>query len=127
MWLSCWLNGFGAGRARGRRERVRPRGQRGRPARELSVERLEDRLAPASGSLPPAGALDLTFGAGGTVITDFGSSSDEGHALALQSDREIVVVGSAKSGGGVGNNFAVARYNLVGSLDTSFGPNGNGK
>ena len=38
--------------------------------RALSFERLEDRLTPA------AGALDLTFGTGGKVTTDFAASND---------------------------------------------------
>src|SRR4051795_5332525 len=109
MWLSSWLNRFGAGRNGGRRQRVRARPQHGRPARQLSVERLEDRLAPAEG------ALDLTFGTGGTVTTDFDASNDLGNAVAIQPDGKIIVVGITDSGGS-GRNFALARYLTDGTL-----------
>jgi uncharacterized delta-60 repeat protein len=66
------------------------------------------------------GSLDTTFGNGtGRVMTDF-TGGDDGQSVALQSDGKIVVSGYA------GGNFAVARYNSDGSLDTSFGA-GTGK
>src|SRR5262245_24143597 len=103
MWLPSWPNRFGAGRHHARRGWVAAGSRGGRRARRLSVERLEDRLAPA------AGALDPTFGTGGMVITDFENGSDIGKAQALQTDGKIVVVGSTSSGGG-GINFGLARY-----------------
>jgi uncharacterized delta-60 repeat protein len=68
--------------------------------------------------LNPNGSLDLTFGNGGSVTTDFGL--DEGaYAVTLQDNGKIVVSGTASIATG-GHNFALARYNVNGSLDTSF-------
>src|SRR5262245_13850112 len=108
MWLPF--------RSKRRRESIHGRSQRGRPARRQPVERLEDRLTPA------AGALDLTFGTGGLVTTDFAASIERGSAIALQADGKIVVVGSTDSGGG--RNFALTRYRADGTLDTSFSVDG---
>jgi uncharacterized delta-60 repeat protein len=68
------------------------------------------------------GTLDPTFGTGGKVTTSVGSYSDAASSVALQADGKIVVAGWANSG--QGNDFAVARYNVDGSLDTSFGGDG---
>jgi uncharacterized delta-60 repeat protein len=65
------------------------------------------------------GSLDNTFGTGGIVTTVIGNSS--AHAVALQPDGRIVVAGQ---GGTPNNDFALARYNTNGTLDTSFGTNG---
>jgi uncharacterized delta-60 repeat protein len=65
------------------------------------------------------GSLDTTFGGTGIVTTDFGGQ-DYARAIALQSDGKIIAAGS----GGVSNNFALARYNTDGSLDTTFGTGG---
>jgi uncharacterized delta-60 repeat protein len=46
----------------------------------------------------PDGSLDTSFGAGGTVTTDFGDSYDWAYAVALQPDRMIVVGGYANGG-----------------------------
>jgi uncharacterized delta-60 repeat protein len=72
------------------------------------------------------GDLDASFGSGGTVIT---SVSSQGFAhiweVALEPGGKIVVAGEASMGAGAGgSNFALARYNRDGSLDTSFGENG---
>ena len=72
-----------------------------------------------------AGMLDTTFGTGGKVTTDFGNL-EFARAVALQSDGKIVTAGYGNPpGGGTNQNFAVARYNGNGSLDTSF--DGDGK
>src|ERR1051325_637704 len=70
------------------------------------------------------GSLDTTFGTGGRVSTDI-SFSDRAFDVALQSDGKIVAAGLANdySGGGK-TEFALARYNADGSLDTSFGTGG---
>ena len=71
------------------------------------------------------GDLDPTFGTGGKLTTDFGNH-ENGNSAALQSDGKIVVVGRAFANfGGFRDNFAVARYNTDGTLDTSF--DGDGK
>jgi uncharacterized delta-60 repeat protein len=68
-----------------------------------------------------AGDLDLGFGTGGKVTTDFGGKYDRGNAVALQSDGKMIVAGYAT---GSSQDFALARYNTDGSLDTSFGVGG---
>ena len=65
----------------------------------------------------PAGGLDPTFGTGGLVTTDFGST-DQAFAVALQGDGKIVTAGRR------GSDVIVARHNADGSLDTVFGSNG---
>jgi uncharacterized delta-60 repeat protein len=67
----------------------------------------------------PNGSLDTSFSGNGKQTTDF-FGSDEGNGVALQGDGKIVVVG-----GTVDGDFALARYNPNGSLDTSF--SGDGK
>src|SRR6185295_6924104 len=73
------------------------------------------------------GTLDTSFSGDGKQTTDFGSpearTGDQAHAVAIQSDGKIVVVGS--TGSLSASNFALARYNPNGSLDTSF--SGDGK
>ena len=64
------------------------------------------------------GALDRTFGVGGTVITDVSRGSDAVWAVAIQSDGKIVAAGVASG------DFALARYNADGTLDPQFGNGG---
>ncbi len=68
------------------------------------------------------GSLDTTFGSNGTVTTDFGGKRDSARALAIDSSGKIVVAGEAP--GEAQADFALARYNADGSLDTTFGING---
>src|SRR5207247_383388 len=67
------------------------------------------------------GSVDLTFGSGGRVVTDFGGD-DTAFALAVQPDGKIVVAGVSTGGGTM--DFALARYDSDGALDTSFGSGG---
>ncbi len=67
------------------------------------------------------GSLDSTFGANGIVTTNFGVD-DNATATAIQTDGKIVVVGRVNFPNN--SDFAVVRYNMDGSLDTSFGTNG---
>lgn len=69
------------------------------------------------------GTLDASFGSAGIITTDFASRDDQAIGLALQTDGRIVVSGSTSSGGGY-RDFALARYNGNGTLDTSFGNGG---
>jgi uncharacterized delta-60 repeat protein len=68
------------------------------------------------------GSLDLTFDGDGTVITDFDAREDEAFAVAIQADGKIVAAGSAF--GPDAQDFALARYNPDGSLDTTFDGDG---
>jgi len=67
------------------------------------------------------GSLDTTFDTDGKVTTDFGIS-DSGNGVALQSNGTIIVAGTHYDGSD--NNFAMARYNSNGSLDTTFDTDG---
>jgi uncharacterized delta-60 repeat protein len=72
------------------------------------------------------GALDPSFGAGGTVTTSMsGAGGDDEHLwdLALQLDGKIVAAGEAVTATG-GFDVALARFNPNGTLDTSFGTGG---
>ncbi len=69
-----------------------------------------------------SGALDTTFGVEGKVTTDFYGSWDEGYSVALQSDGKIVVAGACENGSDW--EFALARYNIDGTLDPTFGTGG---
>lgn len=70
------------------------------------------------------GSLDTGFGTGGKVMTDFFGGEDEIFAMALQPDGKIVVAGHDLNLINFASDFALARYNANGSLDTSFGSGG---
>jgi uncharacterized delta-60 repeat protein len=67
--------------------------------------------------LTPTGALDPTFGAGGTASIDFGSLADLAAGAALQPNGKIVVAGYTQAS----EDVAVARLNANGSPDATFG------
>ena len=72
------------------------------------------------------GSLDTTFGKAGYSGLDFDNSADYVNDLVVQSDGKILVLGSSsKTVGGVyKQEFALARFNADGSLDTGFGTGG---
>jgi len=73
------------------------------------------------------GTLDASFGVGGKVTTDFRPNAfmDFGRAVAIQPDGKIVVGGYSYQGWPMGGyDFALARYNSDGSLNTRFGEDG---
>ena len=74
----------------------------------------------------PNGSLDTSFSGDGKQTTDFGGFGQVAAGVALQGDGKIVVAGN---GGSTGNSvdFALARYNTDGSLDTSFSGDGKQK
>ncbi len=90
-------------------------------------------LGPAAGGLQwrisrytRKGALDTSFGNGGTMTTSASSAGgDDEHVwgLALQPDSKIVAAGEAVTATG-GFDVALARFNPNGTLDTSFGTGG---
>jgi uncharacterized delta-60 repeat protein len=70
------------------------------------------------------GTLDPSFSLDGKATVDFGrgvATSD----VAVQADGKTVVAGTTTGALGVGD-FAVARFNFDGTLDTTFGPNHQG-
>lgn len=75
----------------------------------------------------PDGSLDSTFGGGtGKVLTNL-LRTEFATALAIQSDGKIVAAGMTRLPGRISPrdfDFAVVRYNVDGSLDTSFSGDG---
>jgi uncharacterized delta-60 repeat protein len=69
------------------------------------------------------GSLDATFGTGGKFSNSLGGSDAFAFALALRADGRIVLAGYFLSGYR-NHDFALARYNPNGSLDTTFGAGG---
>jgi len=73
----------------------------------------------------PKGELDPTFGSGGWGMTNFSGGNDSASGVAIQSNGDIVVVGTTSNPASTqGTNFAVARYLPNGTLDTSFAGTG---
>jgi uncharacterized delta-60 repeat protein len=64
--------------------------------------------------------LDTSFGNSGKVTTDFIGLDDDANALIRQPDGKLVVAGRT-IGMETGSDFALARYNVNGTLDTTFG------
>jgi len=69
------------------------------------------------------GRLDTSFDGGGRVLTTFGAFASA-NALVVQPDGKLVAAGRAGASDGSSGDFALARYHLDGSLDTSFDGNG---
>ena len=74
----------------------------------------------------PDGNLDLTFGVGGRVTMEVSDSPELAfaHASAIQPDGKIIAAGTVVAEG-PDSNFRLVRYNQDGSLDTTFGMQGN--
>ena len=78
------------------------------------------------------GSLDTTFSAGngsnGKIITYIGGYGGSGYSITEQADGKILVAGTSYNGSNSFNDqpedFALARYNTDGSLDTSFSGDG---
>ena len=68
-----------------------------------------------------AGTLDPTLGGLGIIITAIGQGGHNGNAVAVQPDGKIVVAGDY---GGFTSSFAVLRYHVDGSLDSTFDGDG---
>lgn len=68
-----------------------------------------------------AGILDTTFNTLGSQVLLLGTAA-QANAVALQTNGKIIVAGSATVGGV--SEFAAARFNTDGSLDTSFNSTG---
>lgn len=73
----------------------------------------------------PNGALDRDFHRDGKIVTNLIASRHEGGVgLALTPADQVVVAGFAHVGSDGGGRFALAKYNLDGSLDKTFSSNG---
>ena len=69
----------------------------------------------------PNGSLDVTFGTGGMVTTEFGSNA-RATDVVLQPDGKIIVVGRSQDA--TTESVALARYESNGALDQTFGSGG---
>lgn len=76
------------------------------------------------------GALDSSFGTNGKVVTDFFGGLEEVYDVVVQPDGKVVTFGTCLNQNRLNpfdytaEDFALARYNADGSLDTSFGQSG---
>src|SRR4051794_30517214 len=77
--------------------------------------------ASAGTAVAAPGDLDASFSGDGVQTTDFSGEYDAVRGVAVQPDGKIVVAGRT---GDNDPDFAVARYNTDGSLDTSFSADG---
>jgi uncharacterized delta-60 repeat protein len=73
----------------------------------------------------PTGDPDTSFDTDGKLSTTFNGNSFA-NAVAVQSNGKIIAAGAVTFGIN-GSNFALTRYESDGSLDTTFGPNANGR
>ncbi len=106
-----------------RRPALRRRPAFHRLSRRPRLEALEDRC------LLSAGTLDPTFGNGaGYVTTSVPNSTDTAETVLLQPNGKIIDAGQVELSGKhntlLGFDFGAVRYNVDGSLDTSFGTGG---
>lgn len=71
------------------------------------------------------GNLDVSFGNGGMVITDFSNSNDQLLDIILQSDGKII--GAGRTASSVANTgfSTLIRYSATGMVDSTFGINGS--
>lgn len=71
------------------------------------------------------GSLDTSFNGTGIQFTTVSSlASNMASGVAIQSDDKIVVTGTVLGADSLSWDFAVVRYNVDGSLDTTFGNGG---
>nr|MBA3382698.1 hypothetical protein [Actinomycetota bacterium] len=69
--------------------------------------------------------MDAPFGAGGRVTTDFNGGEDEALSVAIEPSGKIVLAGLAEPNSSTHDwDFGLARYNVDGGLDSSFGIGG---
>ncbi len=83
-------------------------------------------IASTSSALAQTGDLNPDFGVGGLVTTDFTGAAGEDEATAVLEveDDKILAVGTVFNPANGTFDFALARYNEDGSLDTTFGSGG---
>jgi len=78
-----------------------------------------------TGVFASSGGLDPAFGVGGVTFTAIGPLGSSASGVALQSDGQIVAVGSSSRNNLFADpSFAVARYTSRGQLDRGFGTGG---
>lgn len=68
------------------------------------------------------GSLDISFHSDGIAATSLGAGNDVAHAIAVQANGRIIVVGSSFNG--TNDDLALVRYQSNGSLDPTFDGDG---
>lgn len=68
------------------------------------------------------GTLDTSFGSGGIADIDLPMDQEQANAIKIQTDGKIVVGGISVVSSGI--DFLAVRYNMDGSLDSTFGSGG---
>jgi uncharacterized delta-60 repeat protein len=86
----------------------------------LNVDGVDDFIAV---QLAEDGTRDATFGTDGVAIADFGGSDDTALAVIQQRDGKLVLAGKTYSSDAAGD-IALARFNVNGTLDATFGGDG---
>lgn len=79
-------------------------------------------VAESNSSSGYSSQLDSSFGSRGVVITSASDEDDAANAVAIQADGKIVVAGYVSDG--TQSDFLLLRYDASGSLDSSFGTDG---
>jgi uncharacterized delta-60 repeat protein len=69
------------------------------------------------------GTLDTTFGESGITTVDFGFGNDDAYVMFVQPNGKIVAAGATEVGEGA-FDIALARLNADGSVDSTFGSDG---
>lgn len=69
------------------------------------------------------GSVDTTFNHTGLVMCNAGNTYNYGKAMQVMPDGKVVLAGTGTFSVG-GSNFVLARYNIDGSFDTTFGQGG---
>jgi uncharacterized delta-60 repeat protein len=84
------------------------------------------RYSMAAARMDANGVLDTSFGTEGKISFNFGIDHDIATCLGIQSDGKIILGGHTfiRSNPRLAYDFAVARLNTNGSLDSSYGNNG---
>lgn len=70
------------------------------------------------------GSQDNSFGIGGKVVSEIGSSSDRANDSVILADGKIIIVGSIRDDLTGTFRAVIVRYNPDGSVDTNFGSGG---
>lgn len=70
------------------------------------------------------GNLDNSFGTNGIVTTNFGNDGQYPGGIKLQSDGKIIISGTTENFSPLNSDIIVMRLNSNGSLDNTFGTNG---
>ncbi len=70
------------------------------------------------------GILDNSFDIDGKQIIDFGSNTVSGGFIGIQNDGKIVIAGTTIDNSTQTYSYAVIRYKIDGSLDSTFGTDG---